>query len=65
MTGFNSQLTHNEKGERLYRIQMETTDKHCYKDVEALIRRYIDKKNGNEIQGHRFILRRMRGEKND
>lgn len=53
MTGFNTQLTHNEKGERLYCIQLETTDKHCYKDVEALIQRYIDGKGVNEIQEHR------------
>lgn len=41
MTGFHSQVTHNEKGERLYRIQMETTDKRCSEDVQAVIRKYI------------------------
>lgn len=41
MTGFNSQVTHNEKGERLYRIQMETTNKRCYEDVQAVIRKHI------------------------
>lgn len=53
MTGFHSQVTHNEKGERLYRIQMETADKRCYEDVQAVIRKYIKGKQ------------KMRGQKND
>lgn len=42
MTRFNSQLTHNEKGEQLYRIQLETEDKCCCNDIEMLILKYRD-----------------------
>lgn len=48
MTGFHSQVTHNEKGERLYRIQMETADKRCYEDVQTVIRKYIKGKQNDD-----------------
>ena len=41
MTGFHSQVTHNERGERLYCIQMKTTDKRCYEEAQSVIRKYI------------------------